>query len=238
MLTATDITFSYTPERPVLDRVSLSVTPGTLRGLIGPNGSGKSTLIKIIANVLHTRNGEIRIDGQGHRTSAARQALFYVASNDFLPEFLTGMEYLQMMHRLYGLRLDRAAAAEAFERYQMGGRERHLIEDYSHGMRKKTQLIAALLVARPVTIIDETLNGIDIDALYTIEQDLAAARDAGAAILLCSHDFPLLERTADHVSFLHTGTVLAEGTVHELTVEFGGLDEMVRLYVRATRSAA
>ncbi|MDO5634588.1 MAG: ABC transporter ATP-binding protein [Micrococcus sp.] len=236
MLRATDITFRYTPERPVLDHVSLDVDAGRLHGLIGPNGSGKSTLIKLIANVLHSRHGSIQIDDHGHRSAAARQSLLYVASNDFLPEFLTGVEYLQMMHRLYGLRFDRNAAAEAFERYQMGGRERHLIEDYSHGMRKKTQLIAALLVARPVTIIDETLNGIDIDALYMIEKDLTAARDNGAAILLCSHDFPLLERTADRVSFLHTGTMLAEGTVDELSAEYGSVDDMVRLFVDATRS--
>lgn len=106
----------------------------------------------------------------------------YVASNDNLPEFLTGEEYLRFVHGLYRERVDLALAGRLFERYQMTGRSSELIEDYSHGMRKKLQLISAFMLRRKLTIIDETLNGIDIDALYTFEEDVSSLASDGRSV--------------------------------------------------------
>ncbi|MER7446867.1 ABC transporter ATP-binding protein, partial [Microbacterium sp. NPDC097977] len=181
--------------------ISFSLAPGERVGLVGPNGSGKSTLIRLVADLLQVRRGSVTIDGRPNHTRASREQLCYIASNDTLPQFLTGREYIELMHRLYRTTPDAAAVDDLLDRYQMGARQFDLIEDYSHGMRKKIQLVSALSLGRPLTIIDETLNGVDVDALFEFEIDAARIAD-DRGLLLCSHDFRLLENVCDRVIVL------------------------------------
>lgn len=152
----------------------------------------------------------------------------YLAGNDYVPEFLTGLEYLKFMAGLYGEQLSVDEVSALFARYGMTGRERNLIEDYSHGMRKKVQLVAALLLRRAVTIIDETLNGIDLDAQFAFEEDISLLTQRGGSLLLCSHDFGLLQRTCSRVLFLHHGTLAVDDTLTAVDTEYGSLEQMVR----------
>ncbi len=222
-----DVTFAYTAGVPAVEHVSLTVPAGSVVGLIGPNGSGKSTLIKNVADLLRLQSGRVLVDGHPHDSVAARGELVYLASNDYLPEFLSAWEYLVMLGRLYGTALGRVEAEQMFQRYSMAGRIDDLIEDYSHGMRKKTQLVAAFLLRRSLTIIDETLNGIDLEALHLCEQEVRRLRADGCAVLLCTHDFALLERLADQVVFLDLGEVVAAGPTAELVAEHGSLSSLV-----------
>ena len=227
MLDVSGLSYSYDGLTPVLDDVSLRVEDGTIVGLIGPNGSGKSTLIKNVLDLLRLQSGTVAVAGHAHSSTAARSSAAYLASNDYLPQFLTAREYVHTLAKLYGERVDDAAARELFARFSMEGRYDDLIEDYSHGMRKKTQLVSALLLRRPLTVIDETLNGIDVEALHLAEQQLRALRDDGRAILLCTHDFPLLERLADRIVFLDLGQVVTEGATADLVAEHGSLADLV-----------
>ncbi len=227
VLDVRDVSFSYTAGPPAVERVSFSVPGGSVVGLIGPNGSGKSTLVKNVADLVRLQTGRIVVGSHEHDSVAARSEVVYLASNDYLPEFLSAWEYLVMLRRLYGTALERGAAEAMFERYSMAGRIDDLIEDYSHGMRKKTQLIAAFLLRRPLTIVDETLNGIDLEALHLCEQEMRQMRAEGCAVLLCTHDFALLERLADHVLFLDLGELVASGTTADLMHEHGSLSTLV-----------
>lgn len=238
VLEAHDVTFSYDGARNVLHRVDLRVAPDEIVALIGPNGSGKSTLIKVMADLQRLRHGTVTVAGHRHERREAKSSMMYLASNDYLPEFLTGLEYLKYMHGLYGADVDLGAVESCFERYQMAGRHRDLIEDYSHGMRKKVQLVAALLLQRPVTVIDETLNGVDIDAVYTFEQDLAGLCRQGRGVLLCSHDFRMLEKVAHRVCFLHRGLLVEDLPMPQVLSEHGSLDSLVRDYVAVLREPA
>ena len=96
LLDAHDITYAYGAGKPALTDVHLQVSSGEIHGLIGPNGSGKSTFMKLISNLLHSKKGDIQINGSEHQNLAARTSLMYLASNDYLPEFLTGLEYLRL----------------------------------------------------------------------------------------------------------------------------------------------
>lgn len=227
ILDVRDVSFSYAAGVLAVEHVSFALPAGSVVGLIGPNGSGKSTLIKNVADLLRLQSGQITVGTHAHDSVAARSEMIYLASNDYLPEFLSAWEYLVMLHRLYGVALDRGAAEALFERYSMTGRIDDLIEDYSHGMRKKTQLIAAFLLRRPLTIIDETLNGIDLEALHLCEQELDVMRAEGYAVLLCTHDFALLERLADQVLFLDLGELVAWAQTSELVREHGSLSALV-----------
>lgn len=235
LLDVSAVEFAYAKRTLVLHDLSLSIAAGERVGLVGPNGSGKSTLIRLIADLLQLRRGSIRIAGRPHRERVSRESVVYVASNDYLPQFLTGREYVDLMHRFYGQEADATRLDDLFARYQMEARQFDLIEDYSHGMRKKVQIISSLLLRRPLTIIDETLNGVDVDALYEFERD---ARDLGEgnALLLCSHDFRLLEAVCDRIVVLCRGELAYDLPLRQVHDEFGSVDDLVKRAISSSRS--
>lgn len=227
LLDVKNVSYSYDGVVNVLADVSLSVGEGTIVGLVGPNGSGKSTLIKNIFDLVRLQSGTIRIGGHRHTFAEAKSLGMYLSSNDYLPEFLTAREYISLVARLYQVDVDHSEARGLFRRFSMEGRYDDLIEDYSHGMRKKTQLVSALVMRRPLTVIDETLNGIDLEALHLSEREFGRIRDEGRSILLCTHDFPVLERLADRVVFLDLGHVVRDEPTQDLMAEHGSVAAMV-----------
>lgn len=228
LLSVKNLDYSYNSRTQVLHGVSFDILENQIVGLIGPNGSGKSTMIKIILDLLKLQRGTVAIAGGGNQGRKAKMASIYLASNDYLPEFLSGGEYLSFMHGLYNADLDQSDVAHQFERYSMKGRQRDLIEDYSHGMRKKVQLIAALMLKRQLTVIDETLNGVDLDAVYTFEADVRTLASEGRSVLLCSHDFALLERIADEVMLLNMGALVSKTATSEILEVSGSLGGLAR----------
>lgn len=201
--------FSYAKSQNLFDNLELEVDPGKIVGLVGPNGCGKSTLIRLIFDLLQKQGGHILIDGHPSDSSDARQASIYLPSDDYLPEFLSGREYIETVCSLYDTPPPEDLPAY-FTRYGMQGRENDLIEDYSHGMRKKVQIISALHLSRPFTVIDETFNGIDLDSQIQAEKDLVRLNAKGSTILLCSHDFSLLESITDYVVVMENGRISTE----------------------------
>ena len=221
------VSYFYGSRAPVLHEVTFFVNAGEIVGLVGPNGSGKSTLIKLVFNLLQLKEGSIRINGNSHQAKATRVQAQYLASNDHIPEFPRASEYLQLAADLYHENLDASEAESFFESYGMPNRLHDLMEDYSHGMRKKVQLISAFLMRRPLTVIDETLNGIDIEALHLVEKELLSMRSQGRGILLCTHDFPMLERVADRVIFIDYGHIISNMSIRSLRQTGSTLEELV-----------
>lgn len=236
-LRVSDLWFSY-GQTPVLRDVSLGVEAGEIVGLIGPNGSGKSTLIKNVFDLVRSRSGEITVDGHPHGSAAAQRAAVHLSSNDHLPQFLTGRELVAMMARLYEVPVDEVRLMRLADDFAMTPRLDDLVEDYSHGMRKKLQLMTALVVRRPLTVIDETMNGVDIEAAHIAERRLSELRGEGSSVLLCSHDLGLLERCADRVVFLDLGELVTSGTTDELVAQHGSLSTMVFDHLGARLSDA
>ncbi|MDO4666018.1 MAG: ABC transporter ATP-binding protein [Actinomycetaceae bacterium] len=225
------LSFGYVKKHEVIKNLSLSVELGKITGLIGPNGSGKSTLIRLAGDLLKPRTGKIDVCGAASTTNEAKNKSIILASNDYLPEFLTGLEYLHFIHRMYGMRCDTHDAKRFFRRYQMDYRWNDLIEDYSHGMRKKVQLIAALMVSRPLTMIDETPNGIDIEALYNFERDIRNMARKNCGVLLCTHNFAVLENIADHIILMSHGEILVREECRTLLLEYGSIDDFVKAQI-------
>ncbi|RII17799.1 ABC-type transporter ATP-binding protein EcsA [Streptomyces sp. YIM 130001] len=235
LLSVRDVSYSYDGIVNVLLDVSFRVEEGTIIGLVGPNGSGKSTLIKNIFDLVKLQSGSIHIGGHEHALPEAKQQAIYLSSNDYLPEFLTAREYITMMGRLFGVTVDHGKALALFREFSMEGRYDDLVEDYSHGMRKKTQLVSALVIRPPLTVIDETLNGIDLEALHLAEKEFRRVRDEGGSILLCTHDFSVLERLADRTVFLDLGHVVYDEPTRDLVAEHGSVAEMVFDYLETSQ---
>ncbi|MEU8625961.1 ABC transporter ATP-binding protein [Streptomyces sp. NPDC048669] len=231
LLNVNDVSYSYDGIVNVLLDVSFTVEEGTIVGLVGPNGSGKSTLIRNIFDLVRLQTGTILVGGHEHARPAAKRLGMYLSSNDYLPEFLTAREYVSMMGKLFDVKVDHDEAVALFRKFSMGGRYDDLIEDYSHGMRKKTQLVSSLVIRPPLTVIDETLNGIDLEALHLAEEAFRRVRDEGRSILLCTHDFAVLERLADRTLFLDLGFLVCDEPTKDLVEEHGSVAAMVFDYL-------
>jgi ABC-2 type transport system ATP-binding protein len=231
LLNLKNVNYTYDGVVTVLKDVTLTVDAGSIVGFMGPNGSGKSTLIKNVFDLLKLQSGRILIDGYPHSSADAKNKAMYLASNDYLPQFLTAEEYIKTLANLYDVKADNKSIRNFFLQFSMEARSHDLIENYSHGMRKKTQLISALMMRRPLTVIDETLNGIDLEALYILKQELSKLREEKKSILLCTHDFSLLEKIADRIIFLDLGSIVYDCQTNTLLEEYGSLAGMVSKYL-------
>lgn len=227
LLSAEAVTFGYRRGVAALSNVTVRVDAGEIVGLIGANGSGKTTLIRLVFDLLRNQAGSIEICDRPNTEIDAKLSAQYLPSEDYLPEFVTGLEYLRLLHSMYGQPLDREAVEEQFKNFSMSGRARDLIEDYSHGMRKKLQLMSAFMLARPLLAIDETLNGIDLEALHLVERELQELRESGVGVLLCTHDFDFLTRVADRVVFLAHGCLVVDAPTEDVQKEYGSIHGMV-----------
>jgi ABC-2 type transport system ATP-binding protein len=236
-LSVDNVNYAYNSRTQVLHDVSFRIAENQVMGLIGPNGSGKSTLIKVILDLLQLQNGRVCIGSDSSQSRSAKMSSIYLSSNDYLPEFLTGEEYVRFMHGLYGEPMDHAALKSQFARYSMRDRHRDLIEDYSHGMRKKLQLIAAFMLRRKFTVIDETLNGVDIDAINVFERDIRELAKEGRSVLLCSHDFTMLEHIADELAVLIQGALVVQAPVRQIIQDHGTTADLANEFIEAMETS-
>lgn len=236
-LSVDNVNYSYNSNTQVLHDVSFKIAENQVMGLIGPNGSGKSTLIKVILDLLQLQSGRVCIGSDTSQSRSAKMSSIYLSSNDYLPEFLTGGEYVRFMHGLYGEPMDHAALKSQFARYSMRDRHRDLIEDYSHGMRKKLQLIAAFMLRRKFTVIDETLNGVDIDAINVFERDIRDLAKEGRSVLLCSHDFTMLEYIADELAVLIQGALVVQAPVRQIIKDHGTIADLANEFIQAMEAS-
>jgi ABC-2 type transport system ATP-binding protein len=200
--------------------LNLRVEQGTFFGFLGPNGAGKTTSIRMLTGMLEPTSGRIRILDLDltERPVEVKRQIGVVPEGLALFERLTGAEYLNFVGRMYGL--DRKAAAErtaeALEFMQLADRPKTLVADYSHGMKKKLALAAAVIHGPKVLFLDEPFEGVDAIAAGTLKAMLQRMILRGATIFLTSHVLDIVERLCSHVAIIHKGGLVAQGSIEEL----------------------
>lgn len=222
-----NLSFSYNGKNLILNNLSLTLEYGSVLALVGPNGSGKSTLIKNIFDILQKDSGRILINNVKNNKVKAKKNIMYMSDNNSIPDFLTGREYININMKMYDVNINKKDIDKYITRYALTDHIDSLIEGYSHGMKKKLQLITAFLLRRPLTIIDETLNGVDLEALYLAEEDISRLRSEGLSIILCSHDIPMLSRVADSVLVLVKGEIVEHNKLGDIIDKYGSLEELI-----------
>lgn len=222
-----NLSFSYNGKNLILNNLSLTLEYGSVLALVGPNGSGKSTLIKNIFDILQKESGRILINNVKNNKVKAKKNIMYMSDNNSIPDFLTGREYININMKMYDVNINKKDIDKYIARYALTDHIDSLIEGYSHGMKKKLQLITAFLLRRPLTIIDETLNGVDLEALYLAEEDISRLRFEGLSIILCSHDIPMLSRVADSVLVLVNGEIVEHNKLGDIIDKYGSLEELI-----------
>ena len=223
----------------VLDDVSITIEAGTIHGLLGPNGSGKTTCLHLVTGLLEPDGGTVLVGGLAVEAPASRR-LFGFAPDDLpLPESLTGREYLAV-HDALRRRDDRQRAAELGELLLIDDALDRPVGDYSHGMRRKLQLVAALMHDPRLLVLDEPFRGLDPEAAVGLRALLLAFARSGRAVLVATHDLLRAERDCDAVTILDRGSVVASGPPARLRAAHptaSSLDE-VFLEVTGRTSAA
>lgn len=208
----------------VLKGVSLALRPGEVFGLVGLNGTGKTTLIRTILDLNPVTAGSVRLFGRRHDEPAARRALLYLPERYQPSPQLTGWEHLRLSRQWSGARLDHAAAramaeALAFDPDALDRR----VRTYSKGMGQKLGLIAALLAAEPLLILDEPMSGLDPRARVRLKDRIRAARDEGRTVFFSSHILADIEEICDRIGVLHQGRLLFAGAPADFVAAHGGV---------------
>ena len=205
---------------PAIVDVSFKVAPGEIVGFLGPNGAGKSTTVKIVTGMLRSDDGQVLFEDRDIREDmvAFRAAFGYVPEEAHLYNYLSGLEYLQLVGRLRGLSeaLIEAKPTGLLKLLNLESWQYSPISSYSKGMRQRVLIAAALLHDPKLLIFDEPLSGLDVDSarLFKDLLELLAAR--GKAILYISHVLEVVEQICSRVVVIAKGRIVADARPSDL----------------------
>jgi ABC-2 type transport system ATP-binding protein len=220
-------------KRIALSDFSLQLEPGKIYGLLGPNGSGKTTGLHIITGLLAPSRGTVRIGGVPLAEKRSRELYGFAPDDLPLPVALTGREYLDF-HHATRRRDDGSRARELADIFGLMGDLDKQVGEYSHGMRRKLQVIAALCHEPYVVILDEPFRGLDPDAAAALREVLAGFSRSGRSVLIATHDLLRAERECDEVTILSRGRIVAAGTPAALLEEHGRGSNLEDVFLAVT----
>lgn len=207
-------------DKIAVDDLNLRIAPGEIYGFIGHNGAGKTTTIKSCCGIQSFDEGEIYIDGISLRKDplACKREIAYIPDNPDLYEFMTGIEFLNFTADIYGV--DANARQERMRTY---GDMLELTQDlaqpisaYSHGMKQKLAIIAALIHTPKLIIMDEPFVGLDPKASHTLKELMHRICAEGGAIFFSTHVLEVAEKLCDKVAIIQKGKLVRTGTMEEV----------------------
>ncbi|HEV3438515.1 MAG TPA: ABC transporter ATP-binding protein [Gemmata sp.] len=210
---------------PAVDEIDLHVERGTFYGFLGPNGAGKSTTIKMLTGLLAPTRGKISVLGRDMLDPAqaldAKRHVGVVPENLALFDHLSAREYLTFIGRMHLLPRDtiRARTGELLTLLDLAAEENKLTLEYSHGMRKKLALAAALIPAPELLFLDEPFEGVDAVTSRVIRDLLAGYVARGSTVFLTSHVLDLVEKLCTHVGIVVHGKLVEQSSMAEIQKE-------------------
>jgi ABC-2 type transport system ATP-binding protein len=212
-------------DRPVVDRLDLSIKRGEFYALLGPNGAGKTTTLRMVAGLLKADGGAISVLGIDALRDpvGAKQLIAWVSDEPMLYDKLTPMEYLEFVGGLWGVE-PAASERSARELLVSLGLEAHLnerCEGFSRGMRQKVTLAGALVHDPKLIILDEPLTGLDAVSARHVKNLLRERVARGRTVIMTTHILEVAERMADRIGVIASGRLIAEGTLDELRQQIG-----------------
>lgn len=203
-----------------VDDISLEIKDGVIFGFLGPNGAGKSTTIKMLTGILRPDSGTIEVGGIdiARDSIAAKNIIGFVPDNHELYDTLKGTEYLSFVGKMYGV--SNKLLVERTEKYadmfKMTNELGNYIGSYSHGMKQKLMIIAALVHEPKVWILDEPLTGLDPQSAYQLKTAMRAHADEGNTVFFSSHVIDVVEKVCDRIAIIDKGRIVAVDTLDNI----------------------
>ncbi len=203
-----------------VDGLDLHVRKGEVFGFLGPNGAGKTTTFKMLCGLIQPTSGKMAIDGIDvlREPIRAKRITGYIPDRPYLYEKLTGDEFLAFVGGIYGLEPTevRRRADELLGFFDLLEFRGELVEGYSHGMKQRLTLSAALLPRPPLLVVDEPMVGLDPSGARLVKQVFRSKAEQGETVFLSTHTLEVAEEVCDRIAILQKGRILASGTMDEL----------------------
>jgi len=212
----------YFGDMHAVKSVDLAVERGSLYGFLGPNGAGKSTTIKMLTGILVPSSGEISLLGKNpwNRDEAIgiKQQTGVVPEDLALFDNLTAREYLTFTGRMYSMDLSTIGerSEELLSLLKLEDVEKKLTVEYSHGMKKKLALAAALLPNPDLLFLDEPFEGVDAVTSRVIREILSIYVRRGSTVFVTSHVLEIVERICTHVGIIVDGALVEQTSLEDL----------------------
>lgn len=220
MIKAEHLTMIYGGTFKSVDDLSFEIKKGEIVGFVGPNGAGKTTVIKMLTGILKPVEGTISINGFNMLTEPlkAKSSLAYVADNPDILLQLKGIEYINFIADIYGVPEDqrKERIRELAQRFAIADALETRMLEYSHGMRQKLMIIAALIHNPPAWILDEPMTGLDPQAAYELKQMMREHAGGGNCVLFSTHVLEVAEKLCDKILIINHGKQLYQGTLETL----------------------
>jgi len=200
--------------------LNLSVSKGEIFGFTGPNGAGKTTTLRMMGGVLAPTEGSVIIDGinMADEPENAKKRISFVPDRPFLYEKLTGMEFLRFTADLFGIEdgLFYQNAEKILKLFSLYDWADDLIESYSHGMKQRLILSAAILHDPKVIVVDEPMVGLDPAGVRMVKDLFRDLAKKGTTIFMSTHTLGVAEDVCDRIGIIHKGILIATGTIEDL----------------------
>ncbi|HAZ10108.1 MAG: hypothetical protein A2047_02815 [Omnitrophica bacterium GWA2_41_15] len=221
-----------------VNKLNLEVKNGELFGFLGPNAAGKTTTIKLLTGLLRPTEGSIKISGYDMQKDyvKAKCLLSYIPDTPYLYEKLTAREFLRFICEIYLLdgKESQKKIEEYIEFFSLKEYENALIEEYSHGMRQKVVIIAALIHNPDIIIVDEPMVGLDPKTTKLVKDIFKSSSKNGKTIFMSTHTLSLAEEICDRICIIDNGNLIAIGTLEELRKKSGIDGRLEEIFLKLT----
>jgi len=215
-------------------RLNLTVSEGEIFGFIGPNGAGKTTTLRMMGGILAPTEGTVIIDGidMANEPEKAKERVGFIPDRPFLYEKLTGIEFLRFTADLYGIGGGefKEKAEKTLKQFSLDHWADELIESYSHGMKQRLIISAAILHDPKVIVVDEPMVGLDPAGIRMVKSLFRNLAQKGITIFMSTHTLGVAEDVCDRIGIIHKGLLIATGTIEELMsraqIREGDLEEV------------
>jgi ABC-2 type transport system ATP-binding protein len=238
MIELAGLTKKYTDLVAVND-LNIFVPKGEIFGFIGPNGAGKTTTINMMGGIITPTSGSVTICGirMEEHPEKAKSKIGFIPDRPYLYEKLTAMEFLEFTADLYGVNENDfpARSQEQLEMFSLSEWSGELIESYSHGMKQRLVMAAALLHEPEVIIVDEPMVGLDPVAIKMVKELFLHLAAGGVTIFMSTHTLKVAEDICDRIGVIHKGSLVANGTPEDLRrLTDAGEADLEQVFMRLT----
>jgi len=211
---------------PAVDRVNLEVGEGKVFGFLGPSGAGKTTTIKMMAGILQPTEGKVIINGMDLALDpvGVKRRVGFIPDRPFVYDKLAGVEFLEFVAGLYGLASDASLKhriGELLDLFELEHWKDELIDSYSHGMKQRLVMCAALLHRPKVLIVDEPMVGLDPKAARLVKDIFREEAARNTTVFMSTHSLEIAEEVCDDIGIIVGGRVIARGTSEDLRRQAG-----------------
>jgi ABC-2 type transport system ATP-binding protein len=219
MIRLVNITKRY-GEFLAVDSLDLEVKAGEVFGFLGPNGAGKTTTIRMMMGILKPTSGHVTLGGYDVEQEAQRAKALagFIPDRPFIYEKLSGCEFLEFIGKLHRMEPEklRGRITELLGSLELTRWGDELVESYSHGMKQRLVVCAALIHEPRILIIDEPMVGMDPRGARTLKNLFRSLAEKGTTVFLSTHSIGVAEEVCDRIGIIHKGRLIACGAMADL----------------------